>query len=88
MTRWPTESSVRKGDALRVRFGSNGSQYAVCIGRNRNGYPMIVKWSRRARKWSKPMRFDESAVIGKAGPHDWHKAGEPKLSESMWERFA
>jgi len=87
MTEPLTEWNVRKGEALRVRFGSTGSQYAVCIGHNRNDRPMIVKWSGRSRKWSKPMRLDDSIIVGRAGLSDWSGQGEPQVPHSLMERY-
>lgn len=73
----PNQWSVRKGQSLRVAFGSKGSQYAVCIGHNRNGYPMIVTWRNRGREWTKPKRLCDSSIIGAASLSDWTKQGSP-----------
>lgn len=74
---------LARGDAVRVSFGSTGSQLAVVAGRNRAGEAKVFKYSTRSRKWTKqPIAIAAGEFMGRVSQHYLQDTGNP-LTEQV-----
>jgi hypothetical protein len=61
---------AKPGTAIRITFGSRGSQLAIIHGRTRDGYLRVYKWRAKRRQWTGPLRVWPDQIIGLALAHE------------------
>ncbi len=61
----PEYKSLRRGDCLRIRFGSKASQAAIVADVTRAGNVRVFKFSATRKRWKGPIRLYDGEVISR-----------------------
>lgn len=63
---------LKRGDGIRVTFGSSGSQLALVHDRTRSGNVRVWKFSAKQRCWKGPIRIYPAEVMHRAREYEFH----------------
>jgi len=61
-------AALKRGDAIRIKFGSKASQLAIVHDRTAQGNVRVWKFSAKRRVWKGPLRLHPGEVMNRATP--------------------
>ena len=67
----PPVSALKRGDGIRIRFGSRNSQLAMVHDVTRAGNVRVFKWSARGKVWKGPLRLGANDLISRARNYEF-----------------
>lgn len=69
----PPLTALKRGDGIRITFGSQGSQLAVVHDITRAGNVRVWKWRQKSKAWVGPIRISDSEFISRAREYEFAK---------------